>query len=225
MVFPAVTVYGHVPQPPEQPTEKQPTSTSTQDTTTYTFDWQIGPVTQPFMVQNAMTIIQSNPNLIFPFLLQSRYGEQGITLNGVYDLNNVRWLHDNYNPVQVVGVTPTSFTFLSLPGNFRGPGATVTFNTYEKDGYLYLQQVGTSELTLMNLISNKGALLSWEVQAQNLRAALYGGTRHDFYIPFIGSLLHAFQWFQYGLVKTVRKGELKFMLAWCAGSPRLTADG
>jgi hypothetical protein len=60
MVFPAVTVYGHVPLPLEQPTEKQPASTATQETTTYTFDWQIGPVTQPFMAQNAMTIIQSS---------------------------------------------------------------------------------------------------------------------------------------------------------------------
>lgn len=45
--------------------------------------------------------------------------------------------------VDVVAVTDTSFTFITLPGHFDPPGSQITFTTWkDHDGYIHLEQWG-----------------------------------------------------------------------------------
>jgi hypothetical protein len=146
----------------------------------YATEWDIGPTTPLVTPEGAMTIMKDSPNVVFPFDVRGQAGETRIKLNSVYDLNNVRVPGDNGNPVLVVQSDPTSFTFLTLPGHFRGPGRTIKFQTLERDGRLMLRQEAMSEASIGDTVFDQGARLSWYYQASNLRAAIYGGERSDF---------------------------------------------
>ena len=96
----------------------------------------------------------------------------GISVAAVIDLDHVRWQRDNGNPVLVSHVDSTSFTFLTLPGHFRGPGRTIQFTILERDGRLILRQVGATSQRISDLAYDGGAWLSWRTQAATLRSAL-----------------------------------------------------
>jgi hypothetical protein len=150
------------------------------DLSRYAYEWDIGPTSPLITAEGAMTIMRNSPNVVFPFEVQGLRGENTIELDHVYNLNNVRLPGDNKNPVQVVQSDPTSFTFLTLPGHFRGPGRTIRFVTVERDGRLLLRQEGTSDAGVVDEVYDVGARLAWRYQADNLRAAIYGGERADF---------------------------------------------
>jgi len=165
---------------------------------TYRHDWDLGTMSITVTALKAMAILQSRPNAIFPFAVKGRAGETTIVLGSTYDLTNTTGPRDSLgtgpDPVRVTAVTATSFTFLTLAGHHRGPGQTITFETYEKltmedDGtsmwmHVYLAQYGTyissfhhPFSTLFNWGANLGAAGAWALQAHNLRSAL--GTEGD----------------------------------------------
>lgn len=153
---------------------------SPQDVNRYTYEWDIGPTSDLVSEGSAMQIMKDSPNVVFPFEVVGRQGERRLLPDSTYDLNNARWPGDDGNPVLVVQADPTSFTFLTLDGHFRGPGHTITFRTREQNGRLILRQEGTSGSTVWDSLYDAGAKLSWQQQASNLRAAIYGGQRAAF---------------------------------------------
>ena len=127
-----------------------------------------------------MSIMKESPNVVFPFEVNGRRGERTIQLESVYSLDNVRLPGDRNNPVQVVQSAPTSFTFLTLAGHFRGAGRTIRFATEVRNGRLVLRQEGTSAAGIVDEAIDAGARIAWRYQADNLRAAIFGGQRADF---------------------------------------------
>jgi hypothetical protein len=102
-------------------------------------------------------------------------GGTGIELNRVLELDDVRWPRDNANPVLISQADSTSFTFLTLPGHFRGAGRTIQFTILARGDRLILRQVGATSLRIADMAYDGGAWFSWRIQAATLRAALSGG--------------------------------------------------
>ena len=73
-----------------------------------------------------------------------------------------------------LGCCRTSFTFLTLPGHFRGPGRTIQFTILGRGDRLVLRQVGATSLGISDMAYDGGAWFSWRTQAATLRAALSG---------------------------------------------------
>jgi hypothetical protein len=150
------------------------------EVTRYALEHDIGPTSDLVTPESAMAIMKDSPNVVFPFEVQGLRGERTIEVDRTYNLNNVRTPGDDENPVEVVQSDATSFTFLTLPGHFRGSGRTIRFVTLERDGRLILRQEGTSSAGIIDELYDAGARISWRYQANNLRAAIYGGVREDF---------------------------------------------
>jgi hypothetical protein len=86
------------------------------------------------------------------------------------------------NPIRVVAIGPTSFTFLSLPGHFEGPNRTIVFSFIEQ-----LQPIATHRLFLnvhASGPSSPGAVTSvatgqahgtWQDYATNLQRGIASG--------------------------------------------------
>jgi hypothetical protein len=137
----------------------------------YVFEWDLGPASDLGTPDRAMAVLKAAPDRIFPFRVS---GGTGIELNRVLQLDDVRWPRDNGNPVLVSHADSTSFTFLTLPGHFRGPGRTIQFTILASGGRLILRQVGATSLGISDMAYDGGAWLSWRTQAATLRAALTG---------------------------------------------------
>jgi hypothetical protein len=148
----------------------------------YSDEWDIGPTSVLVTAESAMRIMKDSPNVVFPFEVVGTNGETAIQLNGVYDLNSVRYPGENgHGPILVVESDATSFTFLTLEGHFRGAGETIRFVTSEQNGRLILRQEGTTSGSFLSGLYSLGASnFAWKQQADNLRAAIYGGERGDF---------------------------------------------
>jgi hypothetical protein len=133
----------------------------------YVYEWDLGPMSDVLTPASAMTILQAAPDRIFPFSVRG-----AIELNRVLDLDDVRWPRDDGNPVLVSQADSTSFTFLTLPGHFRGPGRTIQFTTLGRGGRLILRQVGATSRGMSDMAYDGGAWFSWRTQAATLRAAI-----------------------------------------------------
>ena len=154
----------------------------------YALEWDIGPTSDEVTAENAMTLLKAQPNGIFPFGVEGLAGEKTIELDKVYNLNSVRWPLDDGNPVLVIQEDPTSFTFLTLPGHFRGEGRTIKFTTLEREGRLILRHDGISGRSVADTINDLGAVHSWRQQADNLRARILGVPTdvESEFVPFPG---------------------------------------
>jgi hypothetical protein len=163
------------------PTAQAPAGTAATpaDTHRYVDEWEIGPASGLVTAKGAMTIMKNSPNVVFPFTVTGQNGETTIQLDHSYNLENAMVPGDK-NPVKVVQADDTSFTFETLPGHFRGPGRTIKFHTLERDGTLYLQQEGVASNNVWDYTLDQGARLTWWYQSQNLKAAIFGGSRDDF---------------------------------------------
>jgi hypothetical protein len=139
----------------------------------YVFEWDLGPASDLATPDTAMAVVQATPDLIFPFSVS---GGSGIELNRVLQLDDVRWPRDNGNPVLISQADSTSFTFLTMPGHFRGPGRTIQFTIVERSGRLILRQVGATSLRIADMAYDGGAWFAWRTQAATLRAALSDGS-------------------------------------------------
>ncbi|WP_149830894.1 hypothetical protein [Streptomyces tailanensis] len=175
-----VTAYEGVTQQQAVPTEKTSEPPAEEELSAYAYEWDIGLVSELVTPESAMTVMKDAPNVVFPFEVQGQNGERTIRAGSDYHLNNVRIPGDSGNPVRVVQSDGTSFTFLTLPGHFCGPGRTIRFSTLDRDGRLLLRQEGVSAASLVDEIYDSGARIAWRFQADNLRAALFGGERADF---------------------------------------------
>lgn len=173
----------------------------------YRHDWDVGVMTRDVTPVAAMAIIQSAPNRIFPFTVKGRGGERTIQMGATYDLINTVGPANNFwqgsDPVVVTALSTSSFTFTTLAGHHRGPGQTITFETYDKLAedpgslglsfreHVFLAQYGTyisswrhPFSSLFNLGANVGASGAWALQAHNLREALgTAGQFEDWAIP------------------------------------------
>jgi hypothetical protein len=138
----------------------------------YVFEWDIGSASDLGTPDTAMAVLQGTPDLIFPF----RVTGPAIAANQVLQLGDVRWPRDNGHPVLISQADSTSFTFLTLPGHFRGPGRTIQFTILGRDGRLILRQIGATSLRVTDMAYDGGAWFSWRTQAATLRATLSGGT-------------------------------------------------
>jgi hypothetical protein len=140
----------------------------------YVFEWDLGPASKLGTPDTAMAVMKAAPDRIFPFRVS---GGNGIELNRVLQLDDVRWPRDNGNPVLISHADSTSFTFLTLPGHFRGPDRTIQFTILGRGGRLILRQVGATSLGISDIAYDGGAWFSWRTQAATLRAALAGRVR------------------------------------------------
>jgi hypothetical protein len=138
----------------------------------YVYEWDLGPTSDDVTPDGAMAVLQAAPDLIFPFGVR---GGTCIELNRVLQLDDVRWPRDDGNPVLVSHADSTSFTFLTLPGHFRGPGRTIQFTVLGRDGRLILRHVGATSLGISDIAYDGGAWFSWRTQAATLRAAMARG--------------------------------------------------
>jgi hypothetical protein len=137
----------------------------------YVYEWDVGPTSDLVTPDGAMTILKAAPDLIFPFGVS---GGTRVELDRVLDLDDVRWPRDNGDPVLVSHADGTSFTFLTLPGHFRGPGRTIQFTILGRGGRLILRHVGATSRGISDMAYDGGAWFSWRTQAATLRAALHG---------------------------------------------------
>jgi hypothetical protein len=135
----------------------------------YVYEWDLGPTSDLVTPDSAMAILQAEPDLIFPFRVR---GSTCIELNQILQLDDVRWPRDDGNPVLISQADSTSFTFLTMPGHFRGPGRTIQFTVLGRDGRLILRQVGATSLGIADMAYDGGAWFSWRIQAATLRASL-----------------------------------------------------
>lgn len=152
----------------------------------YRRDEIIGPAfegtNEPFGSSSAtllMRALKSYPNAFFPFrVIPVDGGNDSIRLDGLYSLearigNASGLLPPGINPVEVVKVTPTSFTFETKPGHFDGTGSLVTFRTYVEDGVLHLEHEAATRITEdqspLFIPYALGAEVAWSQQAENLR--------------------------------------------------------
>jgi hypothetical protein len=129
---------------------------------------------------NLMTELQRSPNRHFPFnVIPADGGSDAIRRNGIYDLED-RYIElppilpPGLNPVKVTEVTPTSFTFTTLPGHFDPPGSTITFKTYvDESGSVHLQHRGitapTGSSSPTYLLGPSGGNRAWSRQSASLR--------------------------------------------------------
>jgi hypothetical protein len=144
----------------------------------YVKSHEIGPATTERTASAVMGMLQSQPNAFFPFHIK---GSESIQLGSVYELQNVRVPNltgqapgaDLRNYVVVSEVGPTTFSFATLPGHFDGAHGVITFTTYERDGFIYLQQNGDApEASWFNSLAVPvGVWLPWRIQAENLATA------------------------------------------------------
>jgi hypothetical protein len=151
-----------------------------EQTSQYAYEWEIGPTSDLVNSEKAMALMQQSPNVVFPFGVRGADGETTIQVGHVYYLDHVRAPGDRNHPVRIADADKTSFTFVTLPGHFRGAGRMVRFRTLERDGRLLLRQEGRSAATMLDGLYDAGARIAWRYQADNLRAAIFGGERADF---------------------------------------------
>jgi hypothetical protein len=140
--------------------------------------------------ENAMRILQTVPNKIFPFAIvleHAGHGAATISDGALLDLQNVRFPGDTGNLVTVEHTTPTQFTFKTLPGHFDGAGALISFRTYEIDGKVYLEQTAWAPHAGFNtnMAPHGATTWTWPHQAQNLHDQLLNPDT-PLHFPFVG---------------------------------------
>jgi uncharacterized Zn-binding protein involved in type VI secretion len=126
----------------------------------YRHEWDLGPTGPGVSAREAMHILQTHPNDIYPFAVIGHNGEKTIELGSTYDLVNTYGPVNNFligpDQVRTIAKSDTSYTFVTLYHHHRGGGQTITFKTYERtstyqnsDGltemrtHVYLVQEGT----------------------------------------------------------------------------------
>ncbi len=123
----------------------------------------------------AMERFQVDPHTIFPFSVVPLDPSKPFDAGSYYDLQHARFPGDVGNFVRVTQMDPTSFTFTTLEGHFDGPGATIKFETIDRDGKVFLRQ--TAFAPNVNFLVAGAAQFGavkwvWPLQAENLAEAL-----------------------------------------------------
>ena len=126
-----------------------------------------------FSPEEAMKVFQENPGDIFPFEIE------GAT--SFVDGDTIRLLDTTKTSVNDdgwvrVSTTPTSVTFTVISNDyFDGQGSTITFQTVERSGNIYLEQIADAHdvnvFAKLGVLSG-GAKETWEEQAEKFRKVL-----------------------------------------------------
>jgi len=135
----------------------------------YQMDWDLGSVSDFGSPEFVMSVFELNASTVFPFSLGKC---TQITLNESCLLNpapGITW------PVTVTNMTSTSFTFTVGAGGPEPEGSTITFSTYVQNGHVFLRQTAvwnnkTWQDAVWTNCTEPGAFLTWQHQADNLRA-------------------------------------------------------
>jgi len=170
----------------------------------YAYVWRVGSISAGDTPESKMSIMQRDPNAIFPFTvvpmdpntgkpwgpdsvgappmglseihLGNSYDLQGATNESVLLPKGHGFGHD---PVSVVEATPTSFMFRTLQGHFDGPDSYIRFSTFAKGADVLFMQRGYAP----NVNNAKGtaatgitSIWSWRTQARNLAGYPNGPT-------------------------------------------------
>lgn len=126
-----------------------------------------------FSAEEAMKIFQENPGDIFPFKIKDT--------DSFVDGDTIRLLDTTGRPVDDdgwvrVSTTPTSVTFTVVSNDyFDGQGSTITFQTVERDGQIYLEQIADADDVNVFAeigVTFGGAQDTWDTQADNFRDVL-----------------------------------------------------
>jgi len=156
--------------PTEAPTDQRgawPTGYS------YVIRQEVGYIEEGDTAEEMMLRLQDRPNDFFPFTVVNLTDPNaGIVEGHKYDLQHTRFLGDKPNEVVVESANSTSFTFLTLESHFDGPGARITFTTYEENGVIYLEHnANAPDAGLLNstVAPTGAASFGWKVQAARLR--------------------------------------------------------
>lgn len=133
---------------------------------------------EDFSPEEAMKIFQENPGDIFPFDIEgatSFVDGDTIRLLDATMQPLPDWLVDDDGWVRV-STTPTSVTFTVISNDyFDGQGSTITFQTVERNGQIYLEQVADAHdanVLVKAGIDLGGAMDTWSIQADNFRDVL-----------------------------------------------------
>ena len=129
---------------------------------------------QDFSPEEAMSLFQDNPVEIFPFGIEgaTRFVDGDtirlVDATGLPLVDDTGWVR--------VSTTPTSVTFTVVSNDyFDGQGSTITFQTAERDGQIYLEQLADARDAnwLVEAGVNEGsASATWATQAENFRDVL-----------------------------------------------------
>ncbi len=156
----------------------------------YVKEQEIGPVSPCRNTFSTMAALQGDPNAIFPFwvidrsanisgwqCLMPRFAPQGpLKLGSTYDLLGPRGPFDGCvsgNGVTVTELDATSFVFTTDQTHFDGAGATIKFETFERNGSVYLRHTGDAPNASWynDYFAPRGATyFTWPKQADKLRA-------------------------------------------------------
>jgi len=133
---------------------------------------QIGTVKATGGAWAVMAYMQSHMSQVFPFSTGSC---SQVQLGATCDLTPFPFLHD---PVTVSEVGCSDFTFTTTSASGLGGGNTINFSTYEKDGFVYLQQTAHAPNASWweNIVAPTIASETWQEQARNLRQQLNVGS-------------------------------------------------
>ncbi len=141
--------------------------------TSYSYTWRIIGRGSTIPPETAMKLVQDDPHSVFPFKIQANTTDARLKIQeGARCI--LRPLIIRPEPVEIVNVTPTSFTFRTLPGHFRGQGATICFRTLVNTrGRLCVQQTAEFEKKWRNCILDIGSIALWSIQAAKLAYRLH----------------------------------------------------
>jgi hypothetical protein len=139
----------------------------------YTIRHEVGYIDKGDTAADLMWRLMEQPNDFFPFrVVNLTDSNAGIRKGHKYDLQHTRFLGDMPNEVVVESTSSTSFTFLTLETHFDGPGARITFTTYEENGIVYLEHnANAPDAGLLNatFAPAGAAFLGWKVQSSRLK--------------------------------------------------------
>lgn len=136
----------------------------------YQYDQYVGTVGETGGATATMTYLKANLVKTFPFSTGNCESVQ----EGATCVLQPLPFDAVPSKVTITDVQSQSFSFTSGAGHVAGPGGTITFSTYEKDGAVYLREVAHAPNASWweNIVDPPGAHWNWDHLASNLRQGL-----------------------------------------------------
>ena len=117
--------------------------------------------------ESVMSAMQENPSQVFPFPIRYPQGALRTIEKGTEYLLRAAYLRKD--PVMVDSVEDTSFRFVSLPGHWHGPDATIEFTVFRgDDGRMRLSQHAEFTKKWYTPAADIASKVIWFAQARRL---------------------------------------------------------
>ena len=162
----------------------------------YRATYLIGYTSEGVTQESVMRAIQSNPQKYFRFNVRPVSGCPSSFKKGCsYELSSLivpdlRDVGPSPYLVEVTSLTSTSFTFtVRTAGGFAPPGSTVSFRTYEENGGVYLEVIGSTPMPksweeyFAQQAEQTAAWFTWFEMAKRLRRDLVGEWAFPYSLP------------------------------------------